>query len=106
MAEKQLQEMMDEVTRGKGFDNKTISYKYQMEEIKNGFKSGLSMQQVQFYADSKFDGWQMEQIRLGFENSLPMKQIQFYADSKFNQYQMEQIRKGFEYGLSAEQVQI
>lgn len=57
MDEKKLQEMMDEVTRGKEFNEN------QIREIRQGFENGLSTEQIQFYADSKFDCEYMHQIR-------------------------------------------
>lgn len=56
MDEKKLQEMMDEVTRGKEFNEN------QIREIRQGFENGLSTEQIQFYADSKFDCEYMHQI--------------------------------------------
>ena len=62
------------------------------------------MEQVAVYANSKFDSKQMEQIRTGFKNGLTMEQVAGYADPKFNWNQMRQIRAGFENGLTMEQV--
>lgn len=62
MDEKQLQEMVDEVTRGKKFSWG------QMEQIKEGFEYGLSMEQVQIYANPKFDVNQMAEIVKGFHH--------------------------------------
>lgn len=93
MDEKKLQEMMDEVTRGKEFNEN------QIREIRQGFENGLSTEQIQFYADSKFDCEYMHQIRLGFENDLTMEQVQVYAKPEFSKMQMEQLRWGVQNGL-------
>lgn len=69
MDEKLLQEMIDKITKGKEFNEN------QIDEIQEGFENGLSMEQIQFYADSKFDCEYMHQIRLGFENDLTMEQV-------------------------------
>ena len=100
MDEKQLQEMIDEVTRGKVFDRS------QMQQIREGFKNGLSMEQIQVYADSKFEWGQMGQIRWGFEHDLSVEQVKIYAKPEFNGYQMSEIRNGFEDGLTIEQIQV
>ena len=99
MDEKQLQEMMDEVTKGREFNGR------QMKQIGLGFEYGLSVEQVQTYTNPKFDNYQMWEIREGFENGLTMKQVQFYADPKFDGWQMDEIRLGFKHGLTMEQVQ-
>lgn len=49
MDEKKLQEMVDEITKGKEFD------RFQMSEIREGFKNGLSMKQVLLYAKPEFE---------------------------------------------------
>lgn len=43
MDEKKLREMIDEVIRGKEFNER------QIDEIRLGFENGLSVEQVQFY---------------------------------------------------------
>ena len=100
MDEKKLQEMVDEVTKGKEFNGR------QMKQIRLGFEYGLSVEQVQTYTNPKFDNYQMWEIRKGFENELTMKQVQFYANPKFDGWQMNEIREGFNNGLSMEQVQV
>ena len=46
----------------------------------------------------KFNDDQMEEIRKGFKYRLTMEQVKFYADPKFDDYQMARIRKDFEDG--------
>ena len=46
----------------------------------------------------------MEQIRTGFESGLSVEQVGVYAKPEFNEYQMREIRCGFNEGLSIEQV--
>lgn len=76
----------------------------QMDEIKNGFKNGLSEEQVDVYVKPEFNESQMRKIRMGFESGFSMEQVSVYAKPEFNGFQMEQIRTGFESGLSVEQV--
>ena len=75
-----------------------------MEEIRKGFKDGLTMEQVKLYADPKFNYSQMEAIREGFKNGLTMEQVKVYADPKFDWFQMLQIREDFEDGLTMEEI--
>ena len=100
MDEKKLQEMMDEITNGKDYD------KEQMLQIQYGIEDGLTKEQIQFYADSKFSDLQMEEIRWGFEDGLTMKQVQTYAKPEFDSEQMRQIRGGLESKLTMKQVSI
>ena len=82
---------------------------FQKEEIKNGLKNGLSMEQISVYAKPEFDSHQMSVIISGFINGfiingLSIEQVSVYAKPEFDGFQMEQIRTGFESGLSVEQV--
>ena len=77
----------------------------QMREIRRGFEHGLSMEQIQVCTKSEFDEWQMEEIIGGFYQDLSMEQVQFYADSKFSGEKMAEIRMGFKHDLSMEQIQ-
>ena len=94
MDEKKLQEMMDEITNGKDYD------KEQMLQIQYGIEDGLTKEQIQFYADSKFSDLQMEEIRWGFEDGLTMKQVQTYAKPEFDSEQMLEMREEAESHLS------
>ena len=51
----------------------------QMREIENGFKNGLSEEQIDVYARPEFNESQMYAIRMGFVNGLSMEQISIYA---------------------------
>lgn len=53
-----------------------------------------------------FDKGQMEEIRLGLDDGLTEEQIELYADPKFNANQMAEIRGGIECGLTEEQIRI
>lgn len=76
----------------------------QMNEIKNGFKNGLSEEQVSVYAKPEFNEYQMRGIRRGFNEGLSIEQISVYAKPEFNSNQMEVLKGGLEIGLSIEQV--
>lgn len=78
----------------------------QMVVIVNGFKNGLSMEQVSVYAKPEFNESQMRKIRMGFESGFSMEQVSVYAKPEFDSYQMGVIRNGFENGLSMEQVSV
>lgn len=78
----------------------------QMNEIKNGFKNGLSEEQVSVYAKPEFNDEQMAEIRKGFESGLSVEQVSVYAKPEFNEYQMRGIRRGFNEGLSIEQISV
>lgn len=76
----------------------------QMNEIENGFKNGLSEEQIDVYARPEFDASQMYAIRMGFINGLSMEQISIYAKPEFDRNQMWEIIDGFKKGLSVKQV--
>ena len=56
----------------------TLDY-FQMEQIRYGFKMGLSMEQVKLYANPKFKWQQIWEIRdfIKKNNNLPIKTIEF-----------------------------
>ena len=64
MSDEQLEEMINEITKGQKF------IKFQISQIKSGLGCGLSIEQVQVYAKPKYNFLQMEQIRLGFEQGI------------------------------------
>lgn len=77
----------------------------QITQINWGFRGGLSIEQIQFYAKKEFHWYQMNGIRLGFEYKLTCEQIKLYAKPEFDSEQMNQIRLGFcEDDLTIEQV--
>lgn len=67
----------------------------QMDEIKNGFKNGLSEEQVSVYAKPEFSCVQMNEIESGFINGLSIEQVSVYAKPKLSCDQMSEIRSGF-----------
>lgn len=77
---------------------------YQMREIRCGFNEGLSIEQVSVYAKPEFTCVQMSEIESGFKKGLSIEQISMYAKPEFYDYQMNQICRGFKNGLSMEQV--
>lgn len=79
---------------------------YQMRGIRRGFNEGLSIEQISVYAKPEFSCVQMSEIESGFKKGLSIEQISMYAKPEFYDYQMYQIRKGFEKGLSIEQVDV
>ena len=88
------------VSFGTGYDNR------QVDQIEKGIRNGLSIEQIQFYADPNFTADQMYQIREGFKDGLSMEQIQTYANHEFNSIQMNEIKRGFlSFGFTTEQVQ-
>ena len=54
-----------------------------MQEIREGFTSNLTAEQVNLYANPKLDVLQMREIQKGFYKGLSIEQVQQYADSKF-----------------------
>lgn len=78
----------------------------QMEELKDGLERGLSIEQVSVYTKPEFNEYQMRKIRMGFESGFSMEQVSVYAKPEFDSYQMGVIRNGFENGLSIEQVSV
>jgi hypothetical protein len=50
-----------------------------MFEIRKGFEKGLTIEQVKFYANPKFDYRLMREMRYDFEDGLTMEQIKLYA---------------------------
>lgn len=73
----------------------------QKQEIYFGIKNGLSLEQIQWYADPRFHYLQMKEIRYGLEDNYP---IAIYANYKFDHLQMREIRLGFKNGLTLEQI--
>ena len=70
------------------------------EEILDGLKSGLSIEQVKFYSTAEFDYQQMRAIKNGFKNGLSMEQVEIYAKTQFDAYVMDELRKCLEAGMS------
>lgn len=68
----------------------------QLEELKWGLEDGLTIEQVEVYANEKFDFSQMREIRLGLENDAVKNYIKLYANPDFSNAQMYQIRIGLE----------
>lgn len=78
-----------------------------MIQIRYGFISGLTAEQIGFYADPRYDWQQMLQLRHGFENGLTTEQVSLYANPRFTPGQMERIRYGFSLErLSTEQTRL
>lgn len=78
----------------------------QINEIKNGFKNGLSEEQIDVYAKPEFDKHQMSVIRNGFKNGLSMEQVKAYAKPELSAKRMDIIRRCLESGYSVEQAKV
>ena len=78
----------------------------QMDEIRRGFITGLTEEQVSLYATSEFNNDQMREIRIGLETGLSNEQVSLYAKPYFSGFQMSVIRIGLEDGLSVEGVSL
>ena len=77
----------------------------QINQIFLGLLHGLSIENIELYANNKFSSLQMEQIRLAFEsNKLNDEQVKILINADFDWKQMFQIRLGFEHRLSIDMV--
>lgn len=56
----------------------------QMEQLRWGFQNGLTIEQVQLYANPKLKSKQMQEIRFGLKSGLTMEQVQMYAKFEFS----------------------
>lgn len=62
------------------------------------------MEQIQVYANPKFNEFQMSQIKQGFEHGLSINEIYTYVGERVNSEFMREIRLRFEHGLSNQQI--
>lgn len=77
----------------------------QMDRICSGLEKGyLSINQSDIYANTLFNESQTANVIEGYRMGLTTEQIKFYAKPKFDSEQMYQIRFGFENGLSLNDV--
>lgn len=65
---------------------------HQMEEIKEGFKNGLTIQQVDLYAKDCFDHLQMREIRIALQDNMDIEKIKIFALPEFNYDAMNHTR--------------
>ena len=65
---------------------------FQLQEIRSGFMSGLTIQQVDLYAVPEFSSMQMREIRLGFVAGLSFDQVSSYAKPTMTEKDMETVR--------------
>ena len=65
---------------------------FQMQEIRDGFTHGLTVQQVDLYAVPEFSSMQMREIRLGFEAGLSFDQVRSYAKITMTEKDMRSVR--------------
>ena len=65
---------------------------FQMQEIRDGFTHGLTVQQVDLYAVPEFSSMQMREIRLGFEAGLSFDQVRSYAKTTMTEKDMRSVR--------------
>lgn len=87
--------------------NLTLNFDYlgnEMNQVRYGFKEGLTMEQVRFYAKKEFDANQMIQIRKCYKVGLTMEQVALIANSRSSYESIAALRDCFKLGLSEEQV--
>lgn len=72
-----------------------------MREVREGFESGLALEQVGYYAKPEFTSLQMQEIRKGFAEGLSMEQVKAYADPRDDFEKMAEIREGLKIGKYA-----
>lgn len=65
----------------------------QYYEIVDGFRLGLSTEQVLLYTRKEFDRDQMIEVRTGFEYGLSFEQVSLYTRPDLHWIQMSQIRR-------------
>lgn len=65
---------------------------YQIEEVKEGFKNGLTIEQVDYYAKPIFDHLQMEELRLAFQDGFTYEQVDSFGKPEFNHEAMNHAR--------------
>ncbi len=78
--------------REKGFNP------FQLREIEEGLKNGLTTSQVELYAKDVYDNMQMQEIRLGLEHGLTEKQMSVflnpaigYEEMRYSRIQVEDL---------------
>lgn len=76
----------------------------QMRRIYDGFKMGLSAEQISIFAKPEFDSGQMYEIEYALHDGLSAEQINVFAKPEFDDTQMAAIISGFKINLSAEQI--
>lgn len=67
----------------------------QLKEISDGFRHGLTKEQIEIYANPEYDSKQMQQLREGLEKGLDVSQ---YANPSIPHDEMSEIRKSLEQG--------
>lgn len=58
---------------------------YQMDAIVLGIESGLTMEQVKFYADPKISGGKMEELMQGLLNGAPMSRLSKFLSDEYDE---------------------
>lgn len=69
----------------------------QLEQIKFGFKNGLTKEQVDIYAKDIYKWEQMAYIRMGLEDGL---EVELYTDVNYTSSQMDVIYFALQRGLT------
>lgn len=77
----------------KEYHNLNIFDSLQMWEIREGLKKGLTVDEVNLYADPKYNSHQMWEIRIGLVQNLTAEQVMQYAYPDLPENQMRDIRK-------------
>ena len=61
--------------------------------IIQGFENGLTMEQIKFYADPKFDWKQMREMRKDFENGATIEEIKSYYNLASRKNKLNKIAR-------------
>lgn len=69
---------------------------YQLNEIKEGFKNGLSKEQVDIYAKEEFNFMQMQELRLGLQHGLNEKEMAVFLSKDVDYKAMQHARMQIE----------
>ena len=76
----------------------------QMQQICWGFQDGLTIEEVEVYANPEFNGDQMETIEWGLVTGLSIEQVKVYAKPEISWRKMEEIRWEYRWGMSIDEV--
>lgn len=78
--------------------------KDQLYEMNMGVMCGLSLDQINLYADPEMPYLCMRLIKECFQELMPIEQVSLFADRKFSYFQMTILKDAFKKGLTIEQV--
>ena len=78
--------------------------KDQLYEMNMGVLCGLTLDQINLYADPEMNYLCMRLIKESFQELMPIEQVAVFADRKFSYSQMNMLKEAFKKGLTIEQV--